>query len=90
MENQHRMIIGYRELNQEEIDLMNEVKRFGVKFKDLIDKVGDYNGTLAAGSAEEQKRYGVAESLRWVAIAKTDVQTGCMALTRAIAKPLFF
>ena len=26
MENQHRKIKGYRELNQEEIDLMNEIK----------------------------------------------------------------
>lgn len=26
MENQHRQIKGYRELSQEEIDLMNEVK----------------------------------------------------------------
>ena len=26
MENQHRQIKGYRELSQEEIDLMNEIK----------------------------------------------------------------
>ena len=25
MENQHRLITGYRELDQEEIDLMNEI-----------------------------------------------------------------
>lgn len=27
---------------------------------------------------------------RWVAIAKTDLQKGFMALTRAVAKPEFF
>lgn len=29
MDNQHRKISGYRELNQDEIDLMNEIKAFG-------------------------------------------------------------
>ena len=30
MENQHRKITGYRELNQDEIDLMNEIKAMPV------------------------------------------------------------
>ena len=30
MENQHRKIKGYRELTQEEIDLMNMIKEKGV------------------------------------------------------------
>lgn len=29
MENQHRKITGYRELNAEEIALMNEIKEIG-------------------------------------------------------------
>ena len=40
MENQHRQIKGYRELTQEEINLMNEVKQKGVKFGDLFEKLG--------------------------------------------------
>jgi hypothetical protein len=31
MENQHRKIKGYRELSQEEIDLMNEIKSKGAE-----------------------------------------------------------
>lgn len=73
MENQHRMITGYTEFTQEQIDLMNEVKAHGAQLEALLDKV---NG--AAGDA------------RWTAIAKTQLQEGLMALTRAVAKPDFF
>lgn len=73
MENQHRLIAGYRDLTYEEIDRMNEVKAFGAN-------LGTFIATLEiAGST-------VADP-RWVAIAKTHLQQGFMALTRAIAKP---
>lgn len=74
MENQHRKIKGYRELNQKEIDLMNEVKQQGIELKELIAKLK---------SNKEM-------DLRWVNIGRTDLQKGLMALTRAIAKPEFF
>lgn len=35
MENQHRKIKGYRELNQEEIDLMNRIKAAGTALLNL-------------------------------------------------------
>lgn len=38
----------------------------------------------------EYRRIEKAEAQRWAAIAKTDFQTGLMALTRAIAQPGFF
>mgnify|MGYP003420688913 FL=1 len=74
MENQHRKIAGYRELDQSEIDAMNEVKAKGVELGELVAK-------LRANTAIDQ---------RWVSIGATDLQTGLMALTRAIAKPGFF
>jgi hypothetical protein len=37
MENQHRQIKGYRELSQEEIDSMNNVKELGVAIGDFIN-----------------------------------------------------
>lgn len=37
MENQHRQIKGYRELTQDEIDLMNRIKEFGPKLDDLVN-----------------------------------------------------
>lgn len=41
-------------------------------------------------AVQEQARFLQAEPQRWAAIAKTDLQTGLMALTRAIAQPGFF
>lgn len=74
MDNQHRKIAGYRELSQEEIDLMNEVKAKGAELGELLTKLQNV-GTL---------------NPRWLAIGRTDLQTGLMALTRAIAQPTFF
>ena len=66
-------IKGYRELNDKEIELINEVKSKGRALSDLIRKLG----------AEDADK-------RWLAIGKTDFQTGLMALVRSIAKPDFF
>ena len=74
MDNQHRQIKGYRELTQEEIDLMNEIKQQGVALGELAAK-------LRATEGLDQ---------RWVSIGATDLQTGLMALTRAVAQPTFF
>ncbi len=74
MENQHRKIKGYRELSQEEIDLMNEIKSMGIELGALLEKLKE-NKTL---------------DQRWVAIGRTDLQVGLMALTRSVAQPEFF
>lgn len=79
MENQHRQIKGYRELDQAEIDLINEIKQQGAALQQLLDKVGQ---------ADAQGDY--SEAARWRALAKTHLQQGLMALTRAVAKPDFF
>lgn len=74
MENQHQKITGYRELSQEEIDLMNEVKAKGVELGQLVDKL------MQTDSLDK----------RWVSIGKTDLQQGLMALVRSIAQPETF
>lgn len=74
MENQHREIKGYRELNEAEIALMNEVKLMGAAIGDVVAK-------LRANKELDQ---------RWVSIGATDLQTGLMALTRSVAQPTFF
>jgi hypothetical protein len=38
----------------------------------------------------ELRRFTAAEPLRWASIGKTDVQTGIMALIRAVAQPTTF
>ena len=82
MDNQHRKISGYRELTQGEIDLINEIKAKGLELEALIKKVD-----VANASFDVEHR---GDCYRWSAIAKTDFQTGLMALTRAVAKPTFF
>jgi hypothetical protein len=42
MDNQHRKIIGYRELNETEIDLMNRVKRAGMDLDTLLRDILTY------------------------------------------------
>lgn len=74
MENQHRKIKGYRELNQKEIDLMNEVKQHGAVLGELVERL---------------KMLDIVDQ-RWVSIGGTDLQTGLMVLTRSITKPDFF
>lgn len=108
MENQHRSIKGYRELNQAEIDLMNRIKEKGNEIGQLqAELVARLNTDLEVktaaaaaskvapedeGSEEcaELRRFKAAEPLRWAAIGKTDIQTGIMALVRAIAQPTTF
>ena len=74
MDNQHRKISGYRELNEEEITAMNIVKEKGKELGELIEKMRNYPEL----------------DQRWVSIGATHLQEGLMALTRSIAKPEFF
>lgn len=74
MDNQHREIKGYRELNESEVAAMNEVKMKGVELGELVEK-------LRANKNLDQ---------RWISIGATELQQGLMALTRAIANPTFF
>ena len=93
MDNQHRKIKGYRELSQAEIDLMNRIKAKGAELlelqAELVASLDDYQTylTVSVGDDEEVQRFGAAEPFRWAAIGKTDIQTGIMALVRAVAQP---
>lgn len=77
-------ITGYRQLSPEEAALMNEIKSLGVQCGELVFKLrahGDMN-----------RKDDVAQPIdqRWVTIGATDLQTGLMALTRAVAQPTTF
>lgn len=71
MKDQHRLIKGYRDLTQAEIDLMNEGKT-------LAEQVGTFVEKLMADTATDK---------RWVTIGKTHLQQGFMAAIRGIARP---
>lgn len=74
MENQHTKIKGYRDLSQEEINLMNEAKDLASKCGNLIEKLESTDGI----------------DKRWLAIGKTDLQKGFMSTIRSIAQPTTF
>ncbi len=74
MKDQHEKIKGYRDLTQEEIDLMNECKELGASCFALIEKLSHTSNIDA----------------RWLSIGTTDMQKGMMALVRSIARPKGF
>lgn len=74
MKNQHTQITGYRDLTQAEIDLINRIKAAGNELGQLCQDVKAVPGV----------------DQRWAAIATSDLQTGLMALTRAVARPTTF
>lgn len=80
MENQHRKIKGYRELNQDEIDLMNEIKAKGEELKSLHSQLEAMHAATG----------GHAIDPRWLAEGKTDLQKGIMCWVRSVAQPETF
>lgn len=81
MDNQHKLIKGYRDLSQYEINLMNEAKALGEQLGALIERLG---------AADFAKNSDQAPDKRALALAKTNLQQGMMWLVRSIAKPASF
>lgn len=71
MDNQHKHIKGYRDLSQEEIDAMNNIKNLASQVGDLINELKDDPNV----------------DQRWLSIAQTDLQKGFMSAVRSVAKP---
>jgi len=78
MDNQHKLIKGYRDLSQGEIDLMNEGKALAEQCREFCEKIDKLNDS--SGGPDK----------RWLAIGRTDLQKGFMAVIRSIAKPETF
>ncbi len=74
MDNQHQKIQGYRDLSQEEIDLMNEGKA-------LARQCGEFIAKLEAIEYTDKRN---------VALGKTNLQQGFMWAIRAVAQPTTF
>lgn len=76
MENQHEKIKGYRDLTQDEIDKMNQLKS-------LEDRIAATLGQMEDMRLDCPALYDV----RALAIAKIKFQEGFMWAIRAVAKP---
>lgn len=88
MDNQHRKIRGYRELTQDEVNLMNEVKSLGPQMEAIISKVLSHvNDQYNNGDEDEIERLEDANPSHWVLSASQKFQEGLMALVRAVAQP---
>ena len=74
MKDQHEKIKGYRDLSQEEINLMNEGKA-------LAEQCGIYIEKLMADEGADK---------RAVALGKTNLQQGFMWAIRGVAQPTTF
>ena len=74
MDNQHKLIKGYRDLSEGEIKAMNAVKSEAERIGLLVEEL-EANTDLDA---------------RWVIITKDHLQQGFMAAVRSIAKPTTF
>lgn len=87
MDNQHRKISGYRDLTQDEVDLMNEAKALEAKCLAFQKKVMRYLAEQEKQGGDEVRRQQEAFAHRWAQIGKTDIERGFMALVRAVAQP---
>lgn len=67
-------ITGYRDLSQEEVDTINDIKALAVQVGEAVEAVFNREGV----------------DKRWASIARTDLQTGFMALIRSVAQPETF
>lgn len=67
-------IIGYRQLTNEDAKMINGIKAAGLIIEGVVERLRNDENV----------------DQRWVSIGETDLQTGLMALIRAIAKPESF
>lgn len=84
MKDQHKLIKGYRDLTQAEIDLMNRIKEHAENTKNLLVEVQ----SLRESEVTDSENF--AESMRCLEIAKEHLQTGQMWFVRAVALPNSF
>lgn len=78
VDNQHKQIQGYRDLQQDEIDLMNEIKQIETQVAHLWKDVVEVN---------ELDDVAATVDMRWANTAKIHFQEGFSALVRSVAKP---
>lgn len=91
MENQHKQIKGYRDLSQEEIDLMNKIKALAEEVGELYEEIVEHECSLYTSYDDYNNKYGsMDDNLGWAESGKKDLQLGFMQLIRAVAKPQSF
>lgn len=86
-------VIGYRQLTQAEVELMNEGKALAEACGAYIAKLRAYvpQDVVGPESAEDEAfKPGATLDQRWISIGATDLQRGFMSVIRGIAQPTTF
>lgn len=86
-------IIGFRQLSEAEVALMNEGKALAEQCGVYIAKLRAYvpqDGSGPEGGEAEVFKPGATLDQRWISIGATDLQRGFMAVIRGIAQPRSF
>jgi hypothetical protein len=76
MDNQHKHIKGYRDLDEHEIALINQLKQAEANAGMVIAQLNDLCQAVSD-----------VEAARWVSIARTHLETGFMYAIKAVARP---
>ena len=76
VDNQHKKIAGYRDLTEAEIESMNNLKEMEADLGKALFEVD-----VLCGLANDN------EAKRWVALARTHLETGMMFAIKAVARP---
>ena len=91
MKDQHTKIKGYRDLSQQEIDLMNRIKAHGEETKKLLSEIFELRHAQQHDACEnignELTFQQSVESIQCLETAKQHLQTGQMWFVRAVALP---
>lgn len=105
MDNQHRLINGYRELNEADITVMNLISSHGNALQNLLDTVTQHEQQRWNDAVEEAKKLPDEEARaktisdinlvmrdtdEWISAAKVNLRISLMLLKRAVAKPELF
>lgn len=67
-------LVGYNDLSPEQVAKANEIKELAKLVSERVEAIFNDEDT----------------DKRWASIARTDLQTGFMALVRSVMKPEFF
>ena len=94
MENQHRLIKGYRELDEEDVQLMNEIKEAEKEILALTRKIkariDAHHPTRRAHQSDAEWEWegeNWQQAGRWLHGGQRDLELGFMQLVRSVARP---
>jgi hypothetical protein len=81
-------IVGYRQLSEAEVALMNEGKALAEQCGEYIEKLRLHPS--ASAPLADAHKIGPSLDQRWISIGATDIQKGWMCVIRGIAQPTTF